>query len=528
MYSFEINSKIKILPPQAKENWAIISTCLGVGLTAFFLAWLGSQLLGFPQPIYHDEFSYLLGAETFASGNLMEKTHPMGFFFETYHQLQTPSYASKYPPAQGLFLALGILFGEPIYGVWLCQAMLASASVWMARAYMPLRWAGAVGAFVAIWFGFICYWVQSYWGGTIAAIGSVLIWGAVRRLHVRVKYGPSIMLGLGAALLLLSRPFEGLLACVVPGILIIRRLIRSKEQGTIITDSVKLAALLAPLTLAIAFQAILNKAVTGNALRFPYSEYNRQYDANPILFWQTPGEPIVFHHERMENFDYKVAAQLTRFPTPALPLVAERISNYVIFYTGGSLILAMLLYFVRPSRWAFWFLAATGVSLTSTILVYYYYPHYLAPALAPGILLMAWTFRNAALAIQGEIKTKHLLIALALIGTMMCLRGTGLTPLSEVKEHARHRQAIEQRLSQDPQNHLVLVHYDPYVNPHIEYVFNSAQIDLQKIIWARWHPTAGPRGLFEYYKGRKLWMLRVVRKGEPILSEFKWVPGSAY
>jgi hypothetical protein len=69
------------------------------------------------------------------------------------------------------------------------------------------------------------------------------------------------------------------------------------------------------------------------------------------------------------------------------------------------------------------------------------------------------------------------------------------------------RVAIVEQLLATPEKHLIIVRYSDDHNIHDEWVYNGADIDGSKIIWARELDEDQNAKLIEYFKGRHIWLV---------------------
>ena len=460
-----------------------------------------------PIPSVHDEFSYLLAADTFAHGRLTNPPHQLWVFFDTFHVLQHPTYASVYPPAQGMVLALGQLLGSPWIGVLLSMAAMCAAVAWALQGWLPARWA-LLGALIALLrVDLMSYWVDSYWGGAVAATGGALVIGALPRILRRRSPRDSLLLGVGAALLANSRPVEGLLFCLPVAVVLAVRLFSRASAGF----RLKLASALLPAILVLgctaAFMGYYNWQVTGNALLFPHVLMSRLYGDFPVFVWQRATPALTYANPQLTG--YMTWARSEFLGRSWARLTLTKCHWGWSFFLGPALSIPFLtmpwLVFDRRVRFLMIQALWCGIWL---LLVTYFQPHYAAPLTAGVFAIIAQAIRHLRL---WKLKSYRVgIFASRLIIVLLVARafspGTAKVHSSQ-RGWNLSRAQIAGQLQATPQKHLVIVRYAPDHDVHHEWVHNAADIDGAKIVWAREIPGQDLKPLLDYYRDRQIWLL---------------------
>lgn len=498
----------------ARRPWVSGFLVLAV---AFALAAAGTAAAGFPVPSVHDEMSYLFGAQTFASGRLTNPTHPMWRYFETFHILQQPTYASKYPPVNALFIAAGlVLGGHAIVGVWLSYAFMCAAMHWMLRAWIGDRW--ALGVSLSLAAGMAgSYWATSYWGGAVVAGASALTFGAVRRIvDGRGRTGCAVILGAGLLLSANSRPYEGALVSLAAAFALGWWLVRDRATSLrwrAVWVGLPLAAVMATGGLGM---VAYNRAVTGDWRTMPYVLYQKTRDPSPLFLWQPANQitlPVGHSFQRFatwEDSSYRAARTVT-----GRLLFAKKLSETLVgFFIPWALAFPLLLLpLVLKSPWMR--LAAAAIAWTACGMAFptFFSPHYAAPLLCLLLAIYGECVKLLATLDTGTRRTGALLAG----GVMVVWSLTGFDDIARaaITAHAPRNSWADQRagivaqLSRTPEQDLVIVRYGANHWPAKEWVYNAPDIDASPVVWAHDLGAAENEPLLSYFSRRRVWFVEV-------------------
>jgi hypothetical protein len=412
---------------------------------------------------------------------------------------------------------------------------LAAALFWALEGWFAPAWA-LFGTLLALPLCSFSYWMNSYMGGSVAAIGGALVAGAYPRLTGRLagrkRDNAAWALGAGFVLLFFTRPYEGLLIAVPTVALVLLARVSVGAWARIACVGLAGAAAM----------GYYDQRVTGNPFQLPYFEYQAQYQATPQFNVQSLAAPKQFRYEYMRLIDevwertqwenarrprflvdrplqwVAAAAMFAGGTGSFLPLIALRasvvdqgavlnLSNLVRIFFTGAMVLAPVAIFAWPlardrrTRFAVVLVAA---SIAGSFFSSAFYQHYAAPAVAPILILITGASRRLR---QTSLGTLAALIPLAAIG-MSVLDGAPALLREPALLRVAGRARIEESVKDHPGRHLIIVRYSGGLRPIEEWVYNGADLDRASVLWAHDLGPAENRRLISYFHDREVWLFQ--------------------
>jgi len=508
-----------------------------VGVAALLLRLAIIPIRPIPYPVYTDDFSFLFAADTFAHGRLTNPTPAMWTHFETMHISMNPTYASMFFPAQGLILAAGkVLLGNPWYGLLCITALMCAAICWMLQAWLPPTWALLGGLLAVLRIGLFSYWINTYTGaGSLTALGGALVLGAFPRLTRSLRMRDGLLLAIGMIILANSRPYEGLLLCLPVAFALGHWLLFGKNRPS--RNAVVRAAVPACLLIAVAglWMGYYNYRNFGSPLTLPYTINRATYAVAPHFIWESPSPEPVYRYKAMH--DYYMKIELPEFQkihsvAGFFPQTLLKGLRMFLFYAEFALIppLIMLRRVFLDRRIRF-LVICTLVLTVGLIAEAGVRPYYLAPFTAAFYAIGLQAMRHLRQwKPEGQPVGRTMLRLLVTLCLGMAAldvlakplhlgvpnsAGAGWTceclgPPQPGAERANFQAALERLQGK----HLVLVRYSSNHDAGLEWVYNSADIDGSKVIWAREADSGNNSGqnadqnaeLIRYYKDRRIWL----------------------
>jgi hypothetical protein len=238
-----------------------------------------------------------------------------------------------------------------------------------------------------------------------------------------------------------------------------------------------------------------------------------------VFLWESPRPPLHYSNPQFERF-YNVSEPKRYFSSWA-SLSREKLRAWWQFFLGSLLALPLvtLPWVVKDRRTRLPLVQFVWCAL-GLLTVRYFFPHYAAPMAAGFIILLVQAMRHLR---RWEFKGRPIGIFLTrLVVVLLLVRAAQLT----AKEYRHptvkwslYRASIVKQLEVNSGRHLVIVRYAADHMVDHELVYNGAEIDDSKIVWAREIPGQDMAPLLDYFRDRKVWLLEADLR-PPELEEY--------
>lgn len=502
-----------------------------VATMSFLLAMLWVSIAK-PLPAMHDEFSYLLAADTFASGRLSNPTPWYWPRLETFHVIENPTRCSKYPPGFAVFLAIGQLIFSPSTGLCLAMAFAGASIYWAARGIFNVSNSALAWMLVMLNPSFAVSWTIQFMPGWPTVGFAALVLGSSLRLRRRMTLGPTSLFAIGVMGLAITRPFEGAayvsIVAMLFGLLKLQQLRRRAKTVRLAMDSTPVrcfAVGIAILATGMVLMSGYNVATTGKWHRFAYQEHEDQYGLAPLLlFLEPPDETKSYRHEPIRRFHEDLSlSDFKRLQQPGTYL--ERLGQRLLDFTstiGLALLAGFGVVWTRQShlRVPMMLLAVVVAMLLLTCAIPWLMPHYFATLIPALGLIATLTLRQAVGVLPLSGRRFQPVAALILGGYLVSTTAVVflLQRPTSFSRFAQERTNVSRQLEAVDGLHLACIEYDSNHDPNEEWVYNRADLEAAKVVWVRSTSTSDNLALAEQLD-RRCWLIRITGTSAKILPQ---------
>lgn len=325
----------------------------------------------------------------------------------------------------------------------------------------------------------------------------------------------ALWLALGLAILANSRPFEGLVVSIPVAVVLGIWIIRTKCVSWRIRFCRVVLPVVLVLLLTAAWMGFYNFRVTGNPFLMPYQVHESIYEIAPPFLWQPLKAEPQYNHIIMRNLyrheirDYQKQRSFKRWVRVSI----AKIKGFWLFFFGIIFIPSMLFLATSRKVWrrrnVIFPLGICTLMMAALLTESWFFLHYAAPITCLCFLLMVESLRQARRFTWrgkpvGQIFVNAVLPMLLASAIASFAVAHHLQQPSSWLDRAR----ILRELEQSTESHLVIVRYSQNHSPGNELVYNRADIDDAKVVWAWEMGPQEDKKLLDYFKDRRVWLLK--------------------
>jgi hypothetical protein len=375
--------------------------------------------------------------------------------------------------------------------------------------------------------GVSSYWMNSYWGGSVAAAGGALVLGALPRMMRAPRWRQALVMGSGLIILAHSRPVEGGFLAVLIALPLFAWMLG--KHGPPLRTALRQVVL--PLAVVLALAGCATAAyfsrVTGSPLEAPYLRYRNTMSFVPHFLWQTPTPQPLYNSRELRDFYVYWESAALRDAQEPWPDLRRKFSAYWRFYLGPILTLpllaAPLLWKDRKARPLLAIAAAFPLVLAGQV---WHNQHYAAPATGLAVLIVILSMRRLRLWRYPKGLQLARAVPWACAAALVIQIAAGRAEAWDSEQRGWRwppavgtaRAGVLAGLKSTGERHLVFVRYGKRHISGDEWVYNSADIDGSPVVWGRELDRESNAALMRHFPERRVWLV------EPDLADPKPVP----